>query len=91
MTANADRTPRAKAIGWTRSGDGFGRVTKYHVKSVCNCITSFWGGTKTHGRDSATPHPMSSLSSDRAKNNFKACRNNFKDDLNHIKDEKNRL
>lgn len=45
MIANADR-PRAKAIGWTRSGDGFGRVTKYHIKSVCNCITSFWGGYK---------------------------------------------
>jgi hypothetical protein len=44
MIANADHTPRAKAIGWSRSGDGFGRVTKYHIKSVCNCITSFWGG-----------------------------------------------
>lgn len=46
MIANADRTPRAKAIGWTRSGDGFGRVTKYHIKTVCNCITSFWGGVQ---------------------------------------------
>jgi len=41
-----------KAIGWTRHGSGKGDVSKYHIKDVCNCITSFAGGGGF--KDSAT-------------------------------------
>jgi hypothetical protein len=33
-----------KFIGWTRHGNGKGDVSKYHLKEVCNSITSFAGG-----------------------------------------------
>lgn len=41
---------RTLAIGWTRSHDPHGRVTRYHLRTVSNCITSFisGGATKTH-------------------------------------------
>jgi hypothetical protein len=41
-----------KAIGWTRSASGRGDVTRYHLKNVCNTITSFSGGGI--GKDSIT-------------------------------------
>ena len=41
-----------KAIGWTRSGSGRGDVISYHLKDICNCITSFVGGGI--GKDSVT-------------------------------------
>lgn len=31
-------------IGWTRSGSGRGDVIRYHLKPLCNTITSFCGG-----------------------------------------------
>lgn len=31
-------------IGWTRSGEKRGTVLRYHLKQVCNTITSFSGG-----------------------------------------------
>lgn len=33
-----------KAIGWTRYGSGKGDVSKYHLKQICNTITSLCGG-----------------------------------------------
>lgn len=41
-----------RVIGWTRSGSGRGDVTRYHLKSVCNAVTSFVGGGI--GKDSKT-------------------------------------
>ena len=38
------RIKQMKAIGWTRHGSGKGDVSKYHIKDVCNCITTFCGG-----------------------------------------------
>lgn len=33
----------AKAIGWTRATDRRGRVLRYHLRTICNCITRFAG------------------------------------------------
>ena len=35
---------RTLAIGWTRSHDTHGRVTRYHLRTISNCITSFISG-----------------------------------------------
>lgn len=50
-----------KFIGWTRSGSGRGDVTRYHLKTVCNAITTFSGGVLAKIRKQAciTPHLMS--------------------------------
>ena len=37
-------------IGWTRSGKNKGLVMRYHLKKVCNTITSFAGGGHLQGR-----------------------------------------
>ena len=51
-----------KAIGWTRHGSGKGDVSKYHIKDVCNCITTFCGGggfkDTTTGMANTTPHVL---------------------------------
>jgi hypothetical protein len=51
---------RAKAIGWTRSGEGKGEVKRYHFKDVCNCLTTFCGGgyfkDKKTGLCNTTPY-----------------------------------
>ena len=33
-----------KIIGWSR--DAVGNVVKYHLKDICNTLTSFLGGGK---------------------------------------------
>lgn len=33
----------ALAIGWTRGHDRQGSIKKYHLKTICNCLTSFCG------------------------------------------------
>ena len=45
-------------IGWTRSGKNKGMVLRYHLKKVCNTITSFAGGAsaRTIGQECITPH-----------------------------------
>ena len=51
----------ALAIGWTR--DRQGRVAKYHLRPVCNCITSFCGGHKEKqtGMGNTTPYVIIEL------------------------------
>lgn len=57
-------TTNALAIGWTR--DRQGRVTKYHLRPVCNCITTFCGGGIRIRRPGwATQLPMYSSNSDK--------------------------
>ena len=34
-----------KAIGWSRQRFGRGNVEKYHLKDVCNTLTTFCGGS----------------------------------------------
>lgn len=54
-------TTNALAIGWTR--DRQGRVTKYHLRPVCNCITTFCGGYKNPqtGMGNTTPYVLIEL------------------------------
>ena len=56
------RIKQMKAIGWTRHGSGKGDVSKYHIKDVCNCITTFCGGAgfkdTTTGMANTTPHVL---------------------------------
>lgn len=41
--------PDYHSIGWTRSGKNKGMVIRYHLKKVCNTITSFSGGGHLQG------------------------------------------
>lgn len=61
---------RTLAIGWTRSHEPHGRVTRYHLRTVSNCITSFisGGATKTHAPGWRTPSHMSSSNTFKLKN-----------------------
>ena len=34
---------RYKVIGWSRSHDSLGQVTRYHLKDICNTITKCAG------------------------------------------------
>lgn len=49
-------------IGWTRSGSGRGDVIRYHLKPLCNTITSFCGGgigkDATTGMYNTTPYVL---------------------------------
>jgi len=51
-----------KAIGWSRSSKGRGDVDRYIVKDVCNCITTFCGGSgwkdSNTGMALTTPHVL---------------------------------
>ena len=54
----ADKT--YKCIGWVRNSFGRGDVKKYVIKDICNCITTFCGGSgwkdSTTGMALTTPH-----------------------------------
>lgn len=54
--------PDYHCIGWTRSGKNKGMVLRYHLKKVCNTITSFAGGgiCKDHrtGMYNTTPYVL---------------------------------
>lgn len=43
----------AKAIGWTRATDPRGRVLRYHLRTISNCITQF-AGTRGGYKDKET-------------------------------------
>lgn len=50
----------AKAIGWVR--DSKGKVLRYTYKDVCNCLTTFCGGSgfadHNTGMANTTPYTM---------------------------------
>lgn len=51
---------RLHFIEWTRSSSGRGYISRYHLKRVCNTITTFCGGgiskDKETGMYNTTPY-----------------------------------
>ena len=57
-TSSLRRPVRCKAVGWVR--DSKGDVVRYSLNDVCNCLTTFCGGSgfkdKTTGMCNTTPY-----------------------------------
>ena len=62
QTRKTMRQKKAKAIGWNREKTGKGNVQRYIIKDVCNCLTTFCGGSgfkdATTGMGNTTPHVL---------------------------------